>query len=183
MDSVNGAMRLHLGDYKQVRVAHVVRVNEDGSRGLFVSVQEPLTVHIRVRATVEVRDADGNIKAAPASPVTNWISLAERDRLAAEVLWLFSLEKQDWDSVYKLHELVEQSGGLGPAVASGLTSKTELELLTWTDNDISAAGRAACHAKLNTPPRKKQPMELSNAVAVMRRVAAHWLEQRSAAAT
>jgi hypothetical protein len=177
IESVNGAMRLQFGDYKRVTVCYTARLKPDGGRDLFA---RPISerIEFRSRASVQAIDANGNVKLGPQNPVVKWVRLAETDRVATEILWLISLETQDWFSIYKIHELIQEHGGFNSVIAAGLTTRASLDSLTATANNFSAAGRAARHANLSSKPMKRAPMSLSDATELVRLLAVHWLNSR-----
>jgi len=179
MEVVNGAMKLHFGEHNAVTVGNVIEIGADGTkRGIAMAMAAARMTIRGGRIRAVITDGSGKEVPQPPSPVVKWVRLTETDPVATEILWLLSLPKQDWFSIYKLHELMEQGGGMDWAIRSGLTTKAEIGRLTGTANNFSAAGRAARHANLAAKPMTAQPMTLKEGTVLINLLATNWLNAR-----
>lgn len=83
----------------------------------------------------------------------------------------------DWYDIYKAWEIVEHAaGGWRQVVTQGWVTKADIDRLTASANHPGISGDEARHARMSGTPGPNRTMTMSEADALVRRLAANWIE-------
>jgi len=111
----------------------------------------------------------------PPPPGPRVMAAATTDAAVADLLELMSCDRLDWSDLYKVYEIVKHELGRNGILA--WATNDELRRFTATANHPEVSGPTGRHARTrNAPP--SQPMELSEATKLLRRVASQFVIQR-----
>ena len=171
---LTGASRLSLGGRTPIQIANIAKVREDGSRDLFVNVQEK--IHVRHRVSLGITKSDGSIEVVnPADKVPDWINAASKCPNVAKALRLLGTQKHDWVSLYRLYEVIEADvGGIKKIPSEGWATQKTIKRFKYTANSPGAIGDSARHGKgPKNPP--VEAMDLGEAVALVKVILHNWL--------
>lgn len=107
----------------------------------------------------------------------SWRKLAEEDEIVKNVFRQFRDFEHNWINLYKVYEIVKKDAGKKnkiDRIEQWITNK-KISQFTHTANSQSASGDDARHGvDHNDPP--KEPMSLSEAVALIRNLLKQWLQ-------
>jgi len=182
MRILSGVMRFVRSSDEPLRTGVVYRCHADGTRDVFVHVQDTLLVRASEGdAHVIVTDAQGNVvKAAVPPPRTVAIAaLALRDGAVAKAMRLLAAaDVHSWVGLYRLYEVVEGDiGGESALKDQGWGSATDLKRFKHSANSVSVGGDIARHGKeLTVPP--PNPMSLEEASAYVTYLVSAWLSAK-----
>jgi hypothetical protein len=106
------------------------------------------------------------------------VGLAEQEAGVADVLRVLGQpDPLDWYDIYKAWEIVEHAvGGASQVVARGWATRADIDRLTASANHPGISGDAARHARMRGTPGPDRAMSMSDADALVRRLAANWIE-------
>lgn len=177
MQILTGAVHLALGGKKPLVILNVARVKEDGEREVFVFLSD--TAHGRDSLSIQTEGANGIMEVIhPADTVPDWVSLGLRDSKVAKALRLLGTEENDWVSLYRIYEVIENdTGGMDAIVDKSWTTKASIKRFKHTANSPSAVGDASRHGKESTVP-PPNPMELGEARALVQVLLHNWLRSK-----
>ena len=173
---MNGAARVQSGEYQPVAVDAVVRVDDDGTRQVSMSLSGAVSMRSQFSATV--------IKGGTATPLQSstdaqaFLAVAEQHAKVQEALCMFGALDPTWANLHKVFECIQFDVG-GTMFAEGWTTKGEANRFTQTANSAFAIGDAARHPRDEQkfrPP--KQPMSLSEAQSFIRTLLSHWMRSK-----
>ena len=175
---MNGAAKLHYGDFSPVEFAGVIRIDDDGKRTHMI---EPLVCSVRVSTRIvgmRVIRADGTESPARPSNAVGWIQLGLKDRSVADALRFFA--SPTWFNLYKVFEVVRDDIGGDEALKNkGWAAKSQISAFHRTANSRQALGDEARHATAKNPPPAK-PMRLRDARELWDRILRKWIEEKRA---
>jgi hypothetical protein len=132
-------------------------------------------------ATAVVAGADPVPAPPPKGP--RYAKVAEEDADVADVLRILGqADPLDWYDLYKVWEILEQAvGGWKQVENQGWVTKPAINRFTASADHPGLSGDAARHARVKgNSPRSALRMPLSEADAMMRRLAASWIESHPA---
>jgi len=175
---INGSARLTLGMRKPLEMAHIIRINDDKTRHIFIEISD--TVNIRASTTILTVTKDGTSKEIRQSDIiTNWLSIAKRDSNVAKVLRLFGIGTHDWISLYRVFEVIEEDvGGVSNIKKQGWAAEKAIKRFKHTANSPHILGDIARHGVEKTEP-PKDPMSLSEARSFIEGIIHNWLRSKS----
>jgi hypothetical protein len=107
------------------------------------------------------------------------LKLAEQDAAVADVLRVLGQSGSlDWYDIYKVWEIVEHAvGGERQVVGRGWwVTKADIQRLKASANHPGISGDEARHARMPGTPGPNRTMTMSEADALVRRLAAEWIE-------
>lgn len=176
---ISGAAYFGLGRECSLRVAGVANRLADGKRQVFVGIKETMKIGFTVGALIGVRREDGSVAYSdPRDCMSSWLDLATRDSNVAKVLRLFDANCQDWVSLFRILEVIEEDVKGADAIENrGWAKKSHIRIFKHTANSVAASGDLARHGKEETQP-PKQPMRLEIARAFIKYIAAAWLHEK-----
>ncbi|SNQ59111.1 hypothetical protein [Candidatus Methanoperedens nitratireducens] len=171
---INGAARLALGMRKPIVVAHIVKINDDGTRHMFVSLSE--TINLRDSVSVSVIEPDGTIQEIhQTDPIPSWVTAAKHNTNVAKALRLFGAGTHDWVSLYRIYEVIEGDvGGKSNIINKGWATDKGIKHFKYTANSPGAIGDEARHGNQTIPP-PRDPMALSEAKSFVETILHSWL--------
>lgn len=172
---IGGASRLALGGNIPITQSETVKVNEDGSKSVFVCFQD--TIHARDSFYISIIDGEGNVveEIKPADDVPNWVFLGMKDEAVAKVFRLLT-QPLDWVGLYRIYEVIENDiGGLDALISMGCATKARVKLFKHTSNSPGAIGDNARHGKESSQP-PLQPMHLHEARNLVESLINPWLK-------
>ena len=176
IDMLNGAMKLHIHNFRGVFEDGVTIIKEDGSR--HHSVYLGGTIAARVKASATVTTSNGTQQIAPQpSDVESWLSLAKGDKAVADALHFF--RENTWISLYKVYEIIRDDVGKNDVIiGNGWVTRKELSRFNYTAQSRAALGDAARHAakKFQPPPK---PMPFHEADSLIRGVLLSWFRSKA----
>ncbi len=176
IDMLNGAMKLHIHNFRGVFEDGVTIIKEDGSRHHYAYLGGTIAARAKVSATVTTSNGTQQIAPRP-SNVESWLSLAKSDKDVADALHFF--RENTWINFYKVYEIIKDDvGGKKAITTNGWATKKGLERFTHTAQSRAALGDYARHAsKKDTPPA--QPMPIQEAESLIRRVLLSWFRSKA----
>lgn len=172
---INGIGRAVDQDFRPVRLVGRY-TTPDGKISHVVSAD---TAEARFRARASAVVVGGNPAPLPPPKGPRYARLAEQDTDVAHVLRILGQpEPLDWYDLYKVWEILEQAiGGKEEVERRGWATKADINRFTASADHPGLSGDAARHARAKgRPPRPALKMPLSQADAMMRRLAANWIE-------
>jgi hypothetical protein len=178
IEILNGAVKLHIHNFRSVSEDGVTLIEEDGSRHQYIYVRSAFTVRSKVRANPTVTTSNGTQQAAPLlTNVESWLSLAKGDKAVADALYFF--RENTWGSLYKVYEIiVDDVGDQQTIIKNGWVTKHKLSQFTRIAQSRKALGDSARHAaKRYTPP--PQPMTIQEAELLIRGVLLSWFRSKA----
>lgn len=163
---------------EDLQVAHVHKIRDDGTE--HVSVQaEDATVTVEVGPTrVTTTDEEGNkMVHRPADRTYQLTQLAAEDEKTRELVSL--LDKGDnWVNFYRIYEFIQESIDADENIVErGWWSSSEKDRFKQTANSRDAIGDDARHGQ-NRIPAPDDPMNYSEAKALIDSLVRSWLEHR-----
>lgn len=175
---LTGAIRLSLGGRTPLKVANIARVRPDGGRDVFVTLSD--TLHLKGTISIEITRSDGTKEVThPAHSVPGWIELGLRDQNVAKTLRLYGGDEQDWVSLYRLYEVIENDiGSLKKIENNGWATEKSIRNFKHTANSPSSVGDASRHGKESTTP-PPYPMDIGEARALVELILHNWLRSKS----
>jgi hypothetical protein len=108
IDMLNGAMKLHIHNFRGVFEDGVTLIKEDGSRHHYAYLGGTIAARAKVSATVTTSNGTQQIAPQP-SNVESWLSLAKGDKAVADSLHFF--RENTWGSLYKVYEIIKDDVG------------------------------------------------------------------------
>ena len=176
IDMLNGAMKLHIHDFRGVFEDGVTIIKEDGSRHHYVYLGGSIATRVKVSATVTTSNGTQQIAPQP-SDVESWLSLAKGDKAVGDALHFF--RETTWISLYKVYEIIRDDvGGEEAITTNGWATKKRLKRFTRTAQSRAALGDYARHAsKKYTPPA--QPMPIHEAESLIRGILRSWFRSKA----
>lgn len=175
IESLNGAATLVGGCSRPVELSYVFFVAPDGTRRVFVLMQETIGVATdSVRVTVT--KADGTIEEHfPAQEVPKILAAGMADQDVAKVLRLLAKRDRSWVQLYRVFEIVRGNVGGGDAVVrAGWISKAAQTRFTRSANHPEVSGDDARHGVDSSEP-PGHPMTLAEARALIEAIVQQWL--------
>lgn len=182
---LSGVLKIERNARTPLAYGGVYRLNADGTRDIFVSLQFAIDIRADFAAvTCKVTDAFGNVIASPPPPPPRALvlfNLAAKDNAVAKVLRLLSAaEVMTWVGMYRLYEVVEEDvGGQHQLEKKSWGSPEDLKRFKHSANSVEVGGDSSRHGKeAQTPP--KNPMSLAEAEAYCRYIVQAWLAYKGA---
>lgn len=154
-------------------VAHVWKENDDGTKTVFVLIDEFITMADEVKASAY--DLSGNqiqLKASH-SEISNILLYAKNNAAVAQVLQLLP-KGADWVNLYRIYEVINADLGDKQLVH---VSKNKLKLFAHTANSPDVLGHEARHGKSTGSPPSK-PMNHGEAQDLIQRMISSWLSTK-----
>jgi hypothetical protein len=179
VELINGAASLALDTIPTLRTGSIHLRREDGGRHHFLLAEAGV---LRLRGfapTIVVSRSDGSVEVSrPADPVADWFALARDDETVANVLRLLGASSNGWVNLYRIFEIIAADvGGIGAIADRGWGARSSMGLFKRTANSPGAVGLEARHGSETTDP-PKDPMNLNEAQALVRRIADLWLKSK-----
>lgn len=174
---INGTAMLALGMRKPLVVTHVAKINDDGTRHMFISLS--CTINLRDSVSVSIIRPDGNIQEIhKGDAISSWVTAARNDINVAKALRLFGTGIFDWVSLYRIYEVIESDvGGLVKIKDEGWATKKAIKRFKYTANSPAAIGDDARHGKGAIHP-PEDPMVLSEAKSLIETILHNWLRSK-----
>ncbi len=175
---LSGAAALALDSRKPIEVAHVIRVKDDGTRDIFVSVHD--YVVMRDFVSIEMEDSAGNREEfLPADPVPGWVAAGATDERVGRILRLYAAGPLSWSALYHVVEAIEEAiGGSRVLSRTGWVTDASLTRLKRTANSPSVLGPDARHGRERSEP-PTHAMSLPEARSLVKTMVHAWLNQRA----
>lgn len=164
---------------EDLQASHVHRINEDGTEHVTVRAESSA---VKMRAgpvRVTTTDEDGNKEIhRPADRTYELTQLAVEDDKVRELVGLLD-NGDDWVNLYRIYEFIQANiKGDDNIVERGWWSSNEKDLFKQTANSRDAIGDDARHGQERIPA-PGNPMNYSDAKALVDSLIQNWLEHRS----
>lgn len=170
IDMLNGAMKLHIHNFRGVFEDGVTIIKEDGSRHHYVYLGGSIATRVKVSATVTTSNGTQQIAPQP-SDVESWLSLAKGDKAVADALHFF--RENTWISLYKVYETIRADARDKEAITTnGWATKKRLNRFTQT-------AQYARHASKKHTPPKEGPMTIHEAESLIRGILLSWFRSKA----
>lgn len=170
IDMLNGAMKLHIHDFRGVFEDGVTLIKEDGSRHHYVYLGCSIAARVKVSAAVTTSNGTQQVAPQP-SNVESWLSLAKDDKAVADALHLF--RENTWISLYKVYEIIRADvGGKKAIIMNGWATNGRLGQFTQT-------AQYARHASKELTPPKEGPMSIREGESLIRGILLSWFRSKA----
>ncbi len=178
IDMLNGAMKLHIHNFRGVFEDGVTLIKEEGSRPHYAYLRGSITARSKTSANLTATTSKGTQQIAPRpSNVESWLNLAKDDKAVADALHFF--RENTWINLYKVYEIIiDDVGKKDVIIRNGWVTKKGLRRFTQTAQSRAALGDAARHA-CNKPPPPPQPMPFHEAESLIRGVLLSWFHSKA----
>ena len=173
---MNGAAKVHYGDFRPVEFDGITRVDDEGNWGThthFGSTRVTGGGRVRVK-TVASPEAKGE-----RPPPERWVELALREETVARALRMLSRDTS-WSDLYKVYEIVRHDvGGRKGITEKRWASRNQIDRFTGTADSWDVLGENARHGvqRRDPPPN---PMGLEEARSLVRTIVVLWLGSKHA---
>ena len=172
IDMLNGAMKLHIHNFRGVFEDGVTLIKEDGSRHHYAYLGGTIAARAKVSATVTTSKGTQQIAPQP-SNVESWLSLAEDDEKVDKALRFF--RENTWFCLYKVYETIRDDVG-------GKDGKNVITKNGWATNgrldQFTHTAQYERHTRNTTPP-KKGPMPIQEAESLIRGILLSWFRSKA----
>lgn len=178
LSSIKGVLHLQCGHTASIELAEIISVGADGRRHGVVFLEA--TLRARATITYTVLRADGTVEMVnPASVTNSWVALAWRDSAVEKALRLYGMEAQDWPSLYRLFEVIQEDVGGNPKIEKqGWATTRAIRRFSRSANSVAAAGDSARHGRERTAP-PVDPMSLREARSFVQALLEKWLRSKA----
>jgi len=167
---LDGAMKLHIHDFRGVFEDGVALIKEDGSRHHYVYLGCSIAARVKVSATVTTSNGTQQVAPQP-SNVESWLSLAKNDKAVADALHFF--RENTWISLYKVYEIIRADvGGKKAIITNGWATNGRLGQFTQT-------AQYARHASKELTPPKEGPMSIREGESLIRGILLSWFRSKA----
>lgn len=164
---LNSLAKLSYGASSTIRVGAVYEPGPSGEDVTYIDMREVIGVDVRMSID------------SP-QPIARWLPVAERDAAVVKALRLYGAGVDDWASLYRILEVIEEDAGGRKAMASycGIPDGT-LKLLKHTANSPDAVGDGSRHG-VQTSSAPPSPMSLTEAQALITTALLAWVDRKAA---
>lgn len=151
---LNGIARVRIAHFRAIRLSDVYEI--DG--GLVIKGSP---VEIRIRASMTAAVTHGGVVQSDPPDGPRYAAIASSDPDVDEALRLMGgAAAPTWTDLYKIHEIIEHSGKLKPAMSEAGISANQWKLFTRTACHPEAAGPEARHSRsAQRPPADPMTLE------------------------
>jgi len=178
VELINGLARCLTHESGGVEVKQVCAIDTNGVRSHFASITERVSARAKVYETVT--SSDGSVISSQRGAWRPHARAALDNENIAKALQWVSRRPTTWGNLYKAFELVRAYGrNEREMIAGGWASKADISLFRQTANSVGAIGDDARHGVDQEDP-PKQPMDISTAAALVRRLVKAWIEETAA---
>jgi hypothetical protein len=178
VELINGLARCLIHESGAVEIKQVCAIDTNGVRNHFVSITEVFSARAKVSDTIT--SSSGRVVGSPRGAWRHHARAAIDNENIAKALQWVSRRPTTWGNLYKAFELVRAYGrNEREMIAGGWTTKADISLLRRTANSVGAIGDDARHGVDQEGP-PKQPMDISTAAALVRRLVKTWIEETAA---
>lgn len=176
LSQLNGTARLVIGMRNSIDIAHVVKVNDDRRKDIFISVLE--TLYVRDSHSISIKSKNGTVRQfRQADVIKDYLSVARNDKNVAKVLRLYGL-KHDWVNMYRIFEVIEcDIRNISKVYQKGWVKKSAIDLFKHTANSVGAIGDESRHGKETKKP-PQNPMTFSEAKSLIDLLINCWLRNK-----
>lgn len=174
---ISGSAKLAIGTREPLQIAHIVRINDDGTHSIFPYLSD--RVSIRGIPNILYLAEDGTVKEIRATDaIPDWLLAARRDAAVAKVLRLFGLGGNDWVSLYRIYEVIEADVGNASNIEKkGWATKKAIRRFRHTANSPGVIGDDSRHGLERTKP-PPDPMLLTEAKSLVEGIIKNWLHTK-----
>lgn len=144
---------------------------QDGEQTHVVGLAATLEIRAKIRGAGVVAGDD----VPPPPPGARYLSIAGANRDVAEVLEIMSAERLNWTDLYKIYEIIQDSGMLETVTQTACMSNRDITRFTRTANHQEASGAEARHARLSQEP-PSNPMTIEQARGMIGRLVTAWMD-------
>lgn len=181
---LSGVLKLIRDSPEPLRVGAVYRLNANGGRDAFVSINETVCARAELgEVTVSTTGSDGNIitRQAPPPRTIAVANLSSTDANVAKALRLLAApDHKSWVNMYRIHEVIELDvGGEHALIKKRWGLQKDLKRFKHSANSVEVAGDDARHGKEeNIPP--PNPMSIEAAAEYLMYVLQTWIAAKGA---
>lgn len=177
IEIINGAVKLHRGDFCNVSEDGITRVEDNGKCHRYLFAEAGI-FRMRGKATLTVTTPNGvERKIDRPTNIGTSINIAMKHEPVADTLHFF--RERSWNNLYKVYEVIRDDvGGNHTIIKKGWVSKQELSRFTQTAQSRAVLGDDARHASERCRP-PAQPMSLSEAESLIRGILMNWMQTKT----
>lgn len=176
LKTVRGGIKVALGHSLEIRRGHSIRINDNGSRNVFVLIEE--CIPLVDEPVIVTTDQHGNeIRVStPIDPVAEWFSLSLTNQHVRNALNRLAKAELDWGDLYAILDAVNADVA-NRVYDDSWATEQEVKLFKHTANNVQALGEEARHAlPAWIPPA--DPMTYAAARTLIERIVVKWLAWR-----
>ena len=169
LEDISAVAMIHFTGFPLLKPDIICQVDEEGKRQRWVALS----------ATISVDSSSFSIQLEGGQDIIrnlefeSWRKLAEEDEIVKNVFRQITDFEHNWINLYKVYEIVNKDAGK-KKIEQWIT-KDKIRQFKHTANSQSAIGDDARHGvDRNYPP--KEPLSLSEAVALIRNLLQKWLQ-------
>lgn len=168
LTQICGMARARDPDFKNVKLTGRY---QDGEQTHVVGLAATLEIRAQIRGAGVVAGDD----VPPPPRGARYLSIAGANRDVAEVLEIMSAERLNWTDLYKIYEIIQDSGMLETVTQTACMSNRDITRFTRTANHQEASGAEARHARLSQEP-PSNPMTIEQARGMIGRLVTAWMD-------
>lgn len=170
---LDSAAYIHFRDTGPLTIGNIVRIDDDGRKHSFVSVEE--SVHARDWARATAVGANNQpIESTTEHQIIKVLRVSTHHAVAADALKF--LRKGDWVSLYKTYEIVQDEvHGKEEIIRRGWLTSQSISRFKQMAQSRQALGDEARHASRKFIPPKK-PMSIHEARAIIADLLLKWID-------
>jgi hypothetical protein len=159
---LSGIARIYLGAEvsPEIKVAHVMRIDEDGEKTFAKALAEP----VQIRAFTSKPDLNA------------WVKLADDHEEVEEAFGLIQ-KGFSWRNLYAIYEFIQDDIG-GSISDEGWVSEDKIDRFTATANSRELIGDEARHGNYGEA-NHSDPMSHGEAVSLIENIVKKWLNSKS----
>jgi hypothetical protein len=170
LTQICGVARARDPDFKNVKLTGRY---QDGELTHVVGLTATLEIRAQIRAAGVVAGDDVPPQPSPAG--AKYLTVAGANRDVAEVLEIMSAEPLNWTDLYKIYEIIQDTGMLETVTQTASISNRDITRFTRTANHQEASGADARHARLSQEP-PSNPMTIEQARGMIGRLVTAWMD-------
>lgn len=170
LDLLNGAMKFELSARRPIEIAHVKKIDCDGTTLTYVVAYDVVPIRVLESEKID-REGKEEIRNA-ADPVITFFKLAQSDPKFAKICQYINQNFNSWSTLYKIYEVIK--GDKFKPLEKGEKYYKKAELFRRTANNPSSSGLNSRHANDEAPP--ENPMSLSDAKSFIKMLIIEWIE-------
>lgn len=158
---------------RDLQVAHVWKENDDGTKTVFVLIEECINLSDEVEI-LAIDQSGKELYISPSHNISALLKLSQVDAAVRKVLELLT-RGADWVNLYRIYEAIQADAG---TQLEKWSSSNKLRTFKHTANSAEVLGHDARHGKsVGAPPAN--PMSHQEAQALIESLVANWLASKS----
>jgi len=176
---INGILKVIYTNFRPVEIHSMDLIDDKGRRNINLAVGNA-EVRTRASAVALIHTVPGSPSDSSSEPTpftVSWLKVAEKDEKVRDVLNIFGSLDEEWRNLYNILEIVLSDVG-GKIFQAGWASEKEVGLFKQTANSRDAIGYSARHGDKEKCRPPKNPMSLSDAKSLIRKIVGKWISSK-----